>query len=77
MHRDIPTVMKPPELLCRFPGARSKMASVALRMLNNFFGAHAWMACARALKLDRPRAVKRCPEEDRYLEPESGAIALQ
>jgi hypothetical protein len=51
------------------------MASVALRLFNNFFGAHAWMACAQALKLDRPRAVKRRPEEDSYLQPESAAIA--
>ena len=77
MHMNALTVMKPLEILCRFPGSRSRMASVALRLFNNFFGAHAWMACARALKLDRPRAVKRHPGEDLYLEPESGAIALQ
>lgn len=63
--------------LRRFPGPRSKVASVALRLLNNFFGAHAWMACAKALNLDRPRVTRRQKEEDRCLEPESGAIALQ
>ncbi len=61
----------------RFPGPRSKLASVALRLFNNFFGAHAWMACAKALNLDRPRAVKQHKRADRYLEPESGAISLQ
>lgn len=61
----------------RFPGARSKMASLALRLFNNFFGAHAWMACAKALNLDRPRAVKQHKEEDRYLQVESGSIALE
>ena len=53
------------------------MASVALRLCNNFFGAHAWMACAKALNLERPRAGKQHSEGDRYLDPESGAMALQ
>lgn len=53
------------------------MASVALRLVNNFCGAHAWMACAKALNLDRPRAGMQRNEEVRYLDPESGTMALQ
>ena len=53
------------------------MASMALRLLNKFFGAHAWMACAKALNLDRPWAFKQQKEKERCLHLESGSMALQ
>ena len=43
--------------------AGPRIASVGLRLANNFFGAHSWMATARAMKLDRPRPAKRRRQE--------------
>ncbi len=63
-------------LFARFPGPRSKMLSVLLRLGNNFFGAHAWMGCARALNLNRPRAVKARKKDDRFLDPTGSSLAL-
>ena len=43
------STLEPLRRPCRLPGARSKMASVALRLYNKFFSTDAWTACARAL----------------------------
>lgn len=60
----------------RYPGPRSKLLSVVLRLGNNFFGAHAWMACAKALNLNRPRANRRRKDIDRTLDPNGSSLAL-
>ncbi|KAK9904921.1 hypothetical protein WJX75_005675 [Coccomyxa subellipsoidea] len=63
-------------LYARFPGPRSKLLSVVLRLGNNFFGAHAWMGCAKALNLNRPRAVRVRKQENRFLDPTGSSLAL-
>lgn len=43
------STLEPLRRPCRLPGARSKMASVALRLSNKFFSTDAWTACVQAL----------------------------
>lgn len=63
-------------LSCRFPGPKSKLASVVLRLFNNMFGARAWMAYSKALNLNRPRAARNNKREDRHLDPSGTSLAL-
>ena len=50
---------------------------MALRLLNKFLGAHAWMAFAKALDLDRPRTCKQHKDQERYMHLQSGSMAVQ
>ena len=42
-------------MCCSMPGPRAKIASVALRLLNNVFASFAWLDLAKKMNLNRPQ----------------------